>query len=68
MTGLTDNEKRLEQGTLPARGIWHLLGSTRPNRNGEQVAKWVHDITTVWDSGLWPAAALQHGKGRESDE
>lgn len=23
-----------------------ILGSTRPNRNGEQVAKWVHDIAS----------------------
>ena len=23
-----------------------ILGSTRPNRNGEQVARWVYDIAT----------------------
>jgi NAD(P)H-dependent FMN reductase len=23
-----------------------ILGSTRPNRNGEQVAKWVYDIAS----------------------
>ncbi len=26
-----------------------ILGSTRPNRNGEQVAKWVHDIASRRD-------------------
>ena len=24
-----------------------VLGSTRPNRNGEQVAKWVYDIAST---------------------
>ena len=23
-----------------------IIGSTRPNRNGEQVARWVHDTAT----------------------
>ena len=29
---------------MPRIGI--ILGSTRPNRNGEQVARWVHDIAS----------------------
>lgn len=29
---------------MPRIGI--ILGSTRPNRNGEQVARWVHDISS----------------------
>ena len=24
-----------------------ILGSTRPNRSGEQVAMWVHDLASV---------------------
>src|SRR5579862_9191193 len=32
-------------GTLMTR-IGIILGSTRPNRNGEQVAKWVYDIAS----------------------
>jgi len=26
-----------------------IIGSTRPNRNGEQVARWVHDIAVQRD-------------------
>jgi len=26
-----------------------IIGSTRPNRNGEQVARWVHDIAAQRD-------------------
>src|SRR3954469_13952041 len=29
---------------MPRIGI--ILGSTRPNRNGEQVARWVHDVAS----------------------
>jgi NAD(P)H-dependent FMN reductase len=29
---------------MPRIGIRIILGSTRPNRNGEQVARWVFDI------------------------
>ena len=29
---------------MPRIGI--ILGSTRPNRNGEQVARWVYDVAT----------------------
>ena len=34
-----------------------ILGSTRPNRNGEQVARWVLDIATQvasWSAALAP--------------
>ena len=51
-----------------------ILGSTRPNRNGEQVAKWVYDIASrrsgaefevvAWSTALaplrQPAAAAAH--------
>ena len=30
---------------MPRIGI--ILGSTRPNRNGEQVARWVYDIASL---------------------
>ena len=40
---------------MPRIGI--ILGSTRPNRNGEQVADWVFDIATQRDDAVCGAPA-----------
>jgi NAD(P)H-dependent FMN reductase len=36
-----------------------ILGSTRPNRNGEQVAKWVYDIATRRDDAEFELVDLR---------
>jgi NAD(P)H-dependent FMN reductase len=36
-----------------------ILGSTRPNRNGEQVAAWVHDIASRRDDAEFELVDLR---------
>ena len=36
-----------------------ILGSTRPNRNGEQVARWVLDIATLRDDAEFELVDLR---------
>jgi len=36
-----------------------ILGSTRPNRNGEQVAKWVYDIASLRDDAQFELVDLR---------
>ena len=46
-----------------------ILGSTRPNRNGEQVAKWVYEIAARRAKSAIPMIALlEHGGARRITE
>ena len=36
-----------------------ILGSTRPNRNGEQVAKWVYDVASRRDDAAYELVDLR---------
>jgi NAD(P)H-dependent FMN reductase len=42
---------------MPRIGI--ILGSTRPNRNGEQVARWVYDVATQRGGGEFELVDLR---------
>jgi NAD(P)H-dependent FMN reductase len=47
-----------QEGTFMTR-IGIILGSTRPNRNGEQVAKWVYDIASRRDDAEFELVDLR---------
>jgi NADPH-dependent FMN reductase len=48
-----------EKEKWPVIRIGIILGSTRPNRNGEQVARWVYDIASQRDDAEFELVDLR---------